>query len=83
LLLELVVGSKLLLGGLHLQPHVVDLFRFLAQAHQKLLSWLLVATKSAEANTILVLLTAADAESHARASVLLSGLAVLNLVIPS
>ena len=44
---------------------------------------LMVATKSAEPNTVLVLLSTADAESHGCASSSWLGRAVLNLVIPS
>ena len=54
----------------------------LVEANKKLFTGLLIPTKSAEANPVLVLLSTADTEPHARASICLSGRADFNLVIP-
>ncbi|MDB4758063.1 hypothetical protein OAG22_00145, partial [Candidatus Poseidoniaceae archaeon] len=61
----------------------MNLFSLLTKSHQKLFAGLLVATKSAEPNAVLMLLSTADTESHGCASGSWLGRAILNLVIPS
>ncbi|MDP6188839.1 MAG: hypothetical protein QF699_05900, partial [Candidatus Poseidoniaceae archaeon] len=54
----------------------------MTKPHEQLFTGLLSSTKSTESNAVLVLLSAADTESHGCASVSWSHREVLNLVIP-
>jgi hypothetical protein len=83
LLILLLLLLLLLRKSLCLKAHVVDLFSLMAKSGKQLLSRLLISTKPAESNAILVLLSATDTESHALASIQSLSRINLNLLIAS